>query len=99
MLITLTRDFPRCVEKLKNLYNEWRNLQKHATRQNENQKIKEQQFTEKFMRKIKKKEERQEKLNARKKRHYEECTATFNKRKFNFFIYTFIFNFHKLLIL
>lgn len=36
-----TRDFSRCVDKLENLYNDWRNLQKHATRKNENQMNKE----------------------------------------------------------
>lgn len=46
-----------------------------------------------FMRKVKDKEERQEKLNARKKCHYEQCAATFNKRMFViFFNHTFIFN-------
>lgn len=45
------------------------------------------------MRKVKNKEERQEKLDARKKRHYERCAATFNKRKFVIFLnHTFIFN-------
>lgn len=131
-----TRDFPRCVDKLEKMYNEWRNLQKHATRKNENQINKEKQFTDQlkdlfdiahanamqmisleedksfltlqrqkerpgylsgvdyaFMKKVKVKEERQEKLNARKKRHYEQCAATFNKRKFViFFNHTFIFN-------
>lgn len=43
-----TRDFPRCVDKLRNLYNDWRNLQKHATRKSENQRNKEKQFTEKL---------------------------------------------------
>lgn len=116
------------------MYNEWRNLQKHATRRNENQINKEKQFTDKledlfdiahtnamqmisleddkhfltlqrqkgrpgylsgvdyaFIRKVKDKEEKQEKLNARKKRHYEQCAAIFNKRKFViFFNHTFI---------
>lgn len=124
-----TRDFPRCVDKLEKLYNDWRNLQKHATRKNENQINKEKQFTDQlenvfdiahanamqmisleedrifltlqrqkgrpgylsgvdytFMRKVKNKEERQEKLNARKKRHYEQCAVTFNQRKFLIFL-------------
>jgi hypothetical protein len=33
-----TRDIPRCIDKLECLYNEWRNLQNHATRKNEKQK-------------------------------------------------------------
>lgn len=129
-----TRDFSCCIEKLEKMYNEWRNLQKHATRKNENQINKEKQFTDQsedlfdiahanamqmisleddtifltlqrqkgrsgylsgvdyaFMRKVKNKEEKQEKLNARKKRHYDQCDATFNKRKFViFFNHTFI---------
>jgi len=128
------RDFSRCIDKLEKMYNEWRNLQKHATRRNENQINKEKQFTDKledlfdiahtnamqmisleddkhfltlqrqkgrpgylsgvdyaFIRKVKDKEEKQEKLNARKKRHYEQCAAIFNKRKFViFFNHTFI---------
>lgn len=41
-----TRDFPRCVDKLEKMYNEWRTLLKHATRKNENQINKEKQFTD-----------------------------------------------------
>jgi hypothetical protein len=107
-----TRNFQCCIEKLEKMYNEWRNLQKHATRRNENQINKEKQFKDQledlydiahanamqmisleddkkcltlqrhkgrpgylsgvnyaFMKKVKDKEERQEKLTARKKRH------------------------------
>jgi len=43
-----TRDIPRCIDKLECLYNEWRNLQKHATRKNEIQKKNEEKFKEKL---------------------------------------------------
>lgn len=44
-----TRDFLRCVDKLENVYDEWKNLQKYGTRRNKNQKKKkEQQSTEKL---------------------------------------------------
>lgn len=38
----------RCIDKLEKLYNHWRDLQKHASRQNENQKNKEQAFIDEF---------------------------------------------------
>lgn len=117
------KDVQRCIDKLEKLYNNWRDLQKHASRQNQNQKNKEQAFIDEFdnlfdishsnalqiicleedknflisqrkkgrpgymagidyafVNKQKKIAEREEKLNLRKKRHYEECERTFNTR-------------------
>lgn len=123
------KDIQRCIEKLEKLHNNWRDLQKHAKRQSQIQKNKEQEFIDifddlfdlshanalqimcndedknflisqrkkgrpgylggidyTFVRKQKKIAEREKNFNLRKKRHYEECEATFSSSNDDFFL-------------